>query len=309
MDYYQEGGASMKFQGLLCATLIGFSAAAWADTIHLNTGVSVDGIVTERPDGLYELRVGERTVIYRPSEVRSIERNERTGIMDREEAKARWDAMRKELEEKTGLNVEQRNRVDAILSELRRDGAARVRAREQLVDLSTEINVHQYLTTLLGESTPTLMPWLLEALVIIEPRQTLPILRDHLDHPHYGVRLKVIELLADAGDAASTPQIARGLADDKLEVRIATAYSLARLQARETTPALIESMKHADLRMSNASRDALHAMWQSELDGERKTTVDEWTAFFRSHSSKVNGPIQLAALKPLVLPEYELVLE
>jgi len=299
----------MKWNVVLAFALAGVAATAGADTLYLNTGVSIDGIVTERSDGLYEVRIGDRTVVYRPSEVRSVERNDRTGTFDREAAEARWEAQRRELEERTGLNVEQRRRVDALLAQLRRDGAARVRARDQIVALADEINVQRYLEVLLGESAPTLKPWLLDALFIIAPQQTLPVLREHLKDNHYATRVKAIELLGDAGDRASAGQIARGLADAKIEVRLAAAVGLAQINAREATPALIESMKHADIRVSNSSRDALNALWHDRLGGERLTTVDEWNDFYRRHGSDIASPIRLASLEPLIQPEYELVIE
>lgn len=300
----------MKHSLLASALMVMTGAViAQADTLYLNNGASVDGIVSERADGLYQVRIGERTVVYRPTEVRSIEPNDKDGTFDREAAAARWEAARKELQEETGLNAEQRARVDELLAQLGQEGAARIRARETLVELSRDIPVLQYLKVLSGESSPTLKPWLLEAMMLIAPQETLPLVRDALDDPYWSTRVKIIELLSEAGDKASIPQIARGLADNQIEVRIAAVYGLARLGAKESTPALIESLAHADLRMTNASRDALRALWRNELDEQRLTTVDEWNAFYAQHSESIAAPIQLAALEPLVDPEYQVSLE
>jgi HEAT repeat protein len=121
---------------------------------------------------------------------------------------------------------------------------------------------------------------------------------------YFGVRAMALDLLGRAAPPGSVPLVARGLVDHKPEVRIAAAYAIASLGARETTPALIGQLSHADQRVSNAARDALASLWEERLGDQKPATVDEWSAFWSAQT--VSGaPIALDTLEPLIAPEDE----
>jgi hypothetical protein len=89
-------------------------------------------------------------------------------------------------------------------------------------------------------------------------------------------------------------------------VQIGAIYALAKLGVREATPALIDLLPHLDLRVSNASKEALQALWADALPDPRPSTVDEWKAFWNSRE-KSGTPIELAALESLTDPTEEIV--
>jgi len=85
------------------------------------------------------------------------------------------------------------------------------------------------------------------------------------------------------------------------------AYALANLGAKQASPALIDGLKHPDLRVNNASREALQALWKNEVGDQKLTTPEEWTAFWQAHAGTVSSVIETSALTPLVDPEVPFV--
>jgi hypothetical protein len=85
------------------------------------------------------------------------------------------------------------------------------------------------------------------------------------------------------------------------------AYALANLGAKQASPALIDGLKHPDLRVNNASRESLQALWKDELGDQKPGTTEEWTAFWQAHAGSVSSPIETSALTPLADPEVPFV--
>lgn len=289
--------------------LAGCSAAGniAADTIYLQNGVQFDGIVTQQPDGTFRVQAGSRTLVYRESEIKRVEKNDRTGHLDKDAIKARWIERDKELTGLTGLNAEQRRRVDALLARLAGAETNEIIAvRESLIAMQKEIDVMRYLEYQLPDMSYILLPQVLDIICYIDAGRALKPLRRATQHAFFAVREKSLELLGRLRDRDSTPLIARGLVDESLAVRIAAAYALANVGAIEGTPALIESLKHPDMRVANASRESLEALWQYKIDDPKPRTVEEWTAFWNVHGTGVAAPILLENLKPLIEPGTEL---
>ncbi len=293
-------------QGILWSGLVLTLCAgtAAADTIHLNNGVSVDGTVKQR-DGYIEVDAGGRKVFYRDNEIASIEKNEKTGKIDLAERYAYWQTEEEEMLRKTGLTAEQRRRVGELIDELPKDPATRMAAREKLMALQSEMNVYRYLAFLLPHASHFQVPALLEAMAYLDSSQAIQVLRAATQNNYFEARAKAIELLGGLTHKASVDLISRGLADDKTEVQIQAAYALARIGAQEATPALIDLLKHPDLRVSNASRESLRALWPDQLGDGSQMSVDEWTAIWKGNEASVSGRIQLALLQPLVVAEEE----
>lgn len=291
---------------LLIAGVV-IAAPAIGDTVYLKNGVQFDGVVTPVPDqpGLYQVAAGERSLIYRESEIDKIEKNERTGRLDREALLARWQEKSEQLNQETGLTTEQRRMVRGLMFELKSDSIPqRLAVREKLIGLQAQFDVYGYLVTLYPELSNLLAPNVLEALFYLDPIRCTKLLQESATSNYFGKRAMALELIGRANDRNSIELVVRGLADHKHEVKIAAAYVLAALGVREATPALIEILTHPDQRVANACREALLALWAESLGDTRPGTVDEWKAFW-SQQSTTGTPVVLANLEPLSLPENE----
>jgi sRNA-binding regulator protein Hfq len=291
----------------LCFVLLaGLYFNAAADTIYLNNGVRFDGVVTQLPDGNYRVNVGERVLIYRAEEIDRIEQNDRTGHFNWSDARERWAKQDAELQELTGLNAEQRKRVRELLYDLQiTEDSRRMVARDELLAMQTQIDIFPYLQFRLDEVSHRLSPWVLEAMYYISPQRALPHLRRNTEHVFYGTRQKAIELLGRMEHTESAPLIARGLVDHNFDVRAEAALSLARLSARYATPALIETMIHPDMRVSQAAHQALQTLWHASLGESTPQTVNEWNDVWEQHSSTYDNPLELSTLTSFILPEHE----
>jgi hypothetical protein len=282
------------------------AGVAAADTLHLTTGVVVDGVTEQGPDNTLIVKIGDHTMIYRAEEVADLEKNAKTGELDEEALKAAWAAKDKELKDKTGLNVEQRTQVEALITELASPEEARFLAgRDGLVALQKEMDVFRYLSYLMPQSSPVLSGRMLETLVRIDAARARDIVRESAKHVYFGTRAKAIELIGLSGDREGAGLVCRGLVDHSMDVRVAAEYALANLGIKEASLALIECLKSPDMRVGNAGRAALEALWKADLVEPKPHTVDEWTAFYEAHGKGLPTPIKLDAQEPLIPPEIE----
>ena len=288
----------VSLAGVLCA------GGAVADTIFLKNGVSVDGVIKQR-EGYIEVKAGDRTVVYRDSEIARIEQNAKTGKQDLGELAARWELEEAEMVKKTGLDALQRRRVRELVGELTKDATSRMAAREKLVAMQSEADVFRYLRFLIPDASHYQVPHIFEAMFYLDSNRAVKEIRIGTQHNYFEARAKAIELLGGIAHKESVPLMARGLADEKFEVKIQAAYALARTGVKGATPALIEMLKHPDLRVGNASRESLAALWAEVVGDEAPKTVEAWTKIWEAHQEGVSGRIQLASLQPLVLPEEE----
>jgi hypothetical protein len=291
---------------VLCLGAAAMTAPGHADTLYLQGGITVDGVVKVRPDGVYEVNTAGRTVFYRPEEVERHETNDKTGHLDMDAVKAGVQARLAELERETGLTAEQRARVNDFLNRLESGTAStRLDARDRLVAMNQEISIVRYLKTLFDQ---LITPSLLEAIYYVSPSECVPELERGVMHSNYLCRAKAIDLLALMVHRPSAPLVARGLADHKLEVKLSAAYALAKLGERAASPALVELKGQPDVKLANASQEALQALWASELPqgGAVPKTVSEWNAFLEGRS--IDGAFGLASLEPLIMPEEEFII-
>lgn len=297
---------SWKLRVCLVATLM--IGAAGADTVFLKNGVEFDGVVTpvpENPD-LFRVTAGKRSLTYRTSEIDRIEKNDKTGIETKEDILARWEERDRQLTEETGLTAEQRRLVRELMLELVTDNASRrLAVREKLVALQSEFDVFRYLAYEFPTESILIAPSLLEVMVHVDAGRAVEVLLQAAQSNFAGTRAMALELLGRLGQSAHKDLIAQGLADHKQEVQLAAIYALASLNVREATPALIGLLAHLDLRVSNASKEALRALWADSLPDPRPSTVDEWTAFWNSRE-KSGTPIVLSDLEPLTDPAAEI---
>ena len=299
----------IRFLAFGFALLIVAGSPTAADTFHMTNGVSFDGVVLqENPDGTMKVQAGSNVLVYRKIEIEQVEKNDKTGKFDKEAALAEWAKEDAALTEATGLNAAQRAQVKALLFKLMRgEDTERLGARERLVALQGDMDVFRYLAYELPGMAYTAFPYVLDAMFIIDPGRTLPHLRESVINHAPAARAKAIELLGKARDLTSLLLVARGLVDPGEEVRIMAAYALANLGAKQASPALIDGLKHPDLRVNNASRESLQALWKDELGDQKLATIEEWTAFWQAHAGSVSSPIETSALTPLVDPEVPFV--
>jgi len=288
----------------LAVLVFGLAACAAADTIYLNNGVRFDGVVRERPDGNYLVDAGGRKIIYRAAEVARIEQNNRTGAFDKEAARRRWAERDAELTELTGLTTDQRRRVEALMFELRTPHPGdRQRIRERLAAMQAEVDIVPFLAMRLRELSHRFSPWVLETIVILDPRRSRDYAREYMTHTHAGTRATAIELAGRLGDAESAGAMARGLVDHAAEVRIAAAYALAAVKARNASPALLQLLEDPDMKVINAARSALKLLYQDETEGRSLLTLEEWRGFYDSLTPRPEGTFALEGLEPLI-PEH-----
>ena len=296
----------MAKMSMAAAVMVVLATAVAADTVYLNTGVRIDALVTERPDGFYTVKAGSNTLIMRPGEIKRIEKNGKTGAFDKEAALARWAVRDAELTQLTGLTADQRRKVKALMFKLQDSSEAeRMAARDTLVVMQQEMDVFPYLAWQFPQLSHRLSPWVLEAMFYVDVTRGLKYLREGAAHSYAGTRAKAIELMGRFGDRESAPLIARGLLDHDMDVQIQAAYALVRIGAKEATPALIETLKHPDLRVSNLSRGALTALWSAAIGDEEPRTVSDFTAIWEANKDGVGSPLQFAKLEPLIAPQDE----
>tara|TARA_R110001592_G_scaffold117322_3_gene319258 strand:+ start:410 stop:1333 length:924 start_codon:yes stop_codon:yes gene_type:complete len=294
--------------GLVLACALAAMVPAQADTIYLKNGVRFDGVATPVPDqeGIFKVSAGDRQLIYRDSEIDRIEKNQRTGHLDKQALVARWEERNKKLTEETGLTADQRRLVRGLVFELKsEDGSVFISVKDKLQALQSEFDVYGYLLTIYPELSPLLSPNVLRVMAYLDPARSVPLLQEGAEKNYFPVRVISIEMLGRLRHQDSVPILARGLVDFSYPVQISAAYALASMGVRQATPALISLLTSADLRVTNASRESLNVLWAEQLGDKKPISVTEWTEFYSAQTNP-GAPIQLAELAPLSSEEDEI---
>ncbi|MGC8844214.1 MAG: HEAT repeat domain-containing protein [Candidatus Hydrogenedens sp.] len=263
------------------------------DTFTLKSGITFDGqIVDESADGIYTIQVGKKIFKYTKDEIANIQKNDKTGEINLDEAKKEWEEKDKLLTEKTGLNKDQRAQVEALISRIQwGEEVDRVTAKNGLLELQKTMDIFPYLEYYLPSYSPTITPHILEILYKINKDKTIKILRDKILDSAPTVRGKAIELLAIAKDTESYNLIIRGLVDPDIDVCIITNYAIAHVGLKSVTPVLIENLSHPEPRIANSSKEALNNLWKIELNNKKIDNIEEWKSFWEQHKNEVSGPI------------------
>lgn len=177
---------------------VALTTRAAADSIYLKSGVRIDGEIVKELDGVITLRVGDREVAYRSDSVVRQEKNDRTGVADREELAKRLARREAELREKTGLTREQRDRVKELMWDLQSPVEKTSRAAEdELVALGEEWDLVRYFNYHLPSLSPRFVSGVLRVLARLDGKRALPIIRRHVEDPDPASRETA--LLACAG--------------------------------------------------------------------------------------------------------------
>ncbi len=294
-----------KLLGILLTVTLGCHAA-FADTIHMKNGIQITGVVEEQTGERVKVRIGKRTTTLRASEIRRIDKNEKTGVFDRKKAEEAARLRNLELQQETGLTAAERTEVRKALDMLILPKASdRERGIAKLVALAKRMNVFRYLEHSLPSMLPYHVPGVLQAMARIDPERTKPHVRSEVFNVDTKARAAALILIGELRDWDSSPMLLRGLKDHRPEVRCAAAQALGTLRVREATPALIESLPSPDVRCQNAMRSALKSIWSSEEHAVSFSTISEWQTFWAQNKSSVSSTFQLASVTPLVAPGTE----
>jgi hypothetical protein len=281
---------------VLCAAVVMTSGA---DTIHLKTGVAVDGVIKDEDSVRYVVQVGKREVSFRKDQVVKIEQNEKTGLLDVQ--KLREEAQRKaeELFQKTGVTPAQRIEINSVKEGLiDPESEQYAEAKRRLVAMAEEMAVFDYFENLLESISPRFAPALMDVMAEIDPQRVKPVLRRHATDISADNREMVMRLMGRTRDQESAKFLARGMLDHVDEVRIAAAESLAVLRVKDATPALLENINHVNRRVANAALAALQKTWGTEDNPEAVRSVEEW----QTVALQAPGAWTMASLEPLVEP-------
>lgn len=296
----------MQTTRILCMALplVASCFTSGADTITLTHGGIVEGIVKDKGDGVLEVNAGGNVVFLRADEVAQIEKNDRDGTLNMDEVKAQVAEELARMEQETGLTLEQRERVDALLNQMQSGSPAeQLEARERLVKLNQEFSIVRYLEYWFRSLVSTA---LLEAIYYVAPAEAVDNLQYGVSYTNQECRSKAIDLLATMGHADSAELIARGLADHSIDVRLSAVYALAKLGVKKASTAFTELMAQPDIKVSNASQQALEALWAAELNGQpAPKSVTEWNDFLSKQG--FGGGFSLGSLEPLITKEEEFI--
>ena len=281
---------------VLCSLFLSFifiCIFSFADTFTLKNGITFDGkIIEESSNGIYTIQVGKKIFKYTKDEIANIEKNDKTGEINLDDAQKEWEQKDKLLTEKTGLNKEQRAAVEALISKIQwGEEVDRVTAKNSLLELQKTMDIFPYLEYYLPSYSPTTTPYILEILFKINKDKTIKILREKILDSAPTVRGKAIELMAIAKDIESYPLIIRGLVDPDTDVCIITNYAIAHIGLKSVTPVLIENLNHPEPRIANSSKEALNNLWKAELNNKKIDSLEEWKSFWEQHKNEVTEPI------------------
>lgn len=286
----------------IIAVFIGVVAGmAAADTIHLRNGVRIDGKIINQDDTRVVVDAGGRRTTLRVQEIARIEKNDRTGRLDRASLEKTINERNAELLEKTGLDAAQRRRVDEQVWRLpRADDQTYIEIKRILVGMGREVDLFGYFEYRLPGLLPRFVPGVLDVAVELDPTRARPLVRAQAFNVDTACRAKALELLAAMNDHRSADLFVRGLKDHAPEVRMIAADALGTLGVRQATPALIELLRDPNLRVSNAARIALSRLWSERDNPIDYVSPDEWKELWSKHSGTFNEPVNWETIEPLV---------
>jgi hypothetical protein len=300
----KENALMLRISGILtAAALLAVGLPAAADTVHMKNGVQIDGVVLQQTAEKIVLDVDGRRVIVRAGEVRSIEKNDKTGALDRQKIIEEARLRDQRLTRITGLNGKQRTEVKNLMGGfLSNSDHERMETRQTLIAMAAEMDIFRFLDHCLPGLLPRYVPDTMTVMAELNPGRAKLAIRDELDNPDAACRARALELLGELLDVNHAEQMARGLLDHDPEVRAAAAIALARVNARKATPLLLDGLDDASPRARNACRLALERLWADSGGGEELTDAAAWRSFWERNTSKAPGSWTTARLDPLVEP-------
>jgi hypothetical protein len=294
----------------LSCLLIGFTQQSSGDTITLPDGSTMDGVVKEINANCVALTVGENTMEFQRTEIKSFEKNEKRGDPSKPLVLPSVQKWQEKLNEDTGLTMEQRDRVVAMVDALykAKEADERQRAENDLIALNKTFNAAKFIKASLdGRSTMGRRMENLDALTVLEPSTAISYIEKGLVNPYPGMRVLCIRLYttvlhkqSEKIDRGALTYLARGLIDFDPDVQFAAGTALAKYGDKPVTPVLLAKLDDADTRIRNIANDALVKIWEvnnvATPPEERKAF---WHNYWTTNGSKVKDPLDPAKLQPL----------
>lgn len=269
---------------------------ATADTVHLQSGVSLDGKLEEINEHAVALVTPNGRMVFQRNTIERIEENDRQGNADAASPTPMAKLHEERLYRITGLNAEQRALVRQLIEPLRlADSPRRKAAIEALVAYGAENPIYDFIEHQLKFMSQRFAPDLLTVLVALDEERALPLVRARVEDVFTQVRERAIELLVQTEGKGAVRLIARGAIDYHADVRIRALSALGKLDARRATPVLLHGLNSGDRRIANAARRALEDIWNAEHEEET-----EWSSFWESRRDSLTNPLQPEELDPLV---------
>jgi hypothetical protein len=294
------------FKFLMVFAVVSLSGAwAFADTVLMKDNQTYDGKVISNSGGLIRMQAGDHEVVLPAADVANVEINEKRGKTANYEEIERLAAERdRELTEKTGLDAQKRAAVDEMLQYFfSGDEAATQSSKRMLLEMAKKDSPYRYLQMRLPEIVHTKVAPLLEVMFRMNPGDMRETLRQYAVSTSETARAESLRCLLTLKDKSTLELMKRGMADEDPGVRIAAAQGVEALGARVATPVLLKALKGADLRVQNASREALSSLWtepgQPPLNFLKNSG---WEEFWKSKAAGVPGAWNPDTIEPLVPP-------
>lgn len=302
----------MKYTAKLTALFLClFTISAFADTVHLKSGIKINGkIVKTTVEGNVVVEVQGRTMTYRGKDIVQTEVNSNYGEINYEKIRERAAKRQERLTEETGYGPELRKEMDELIwGLLRADYGRRMQTYEALKALHLKHNILPYLEYTLPQISQMLSPWVLEAMFFIDKKASKNTVVKYATDSYYGNRAMVMQLLTGLDEVDNRLQIiVRGLKDHKKEVVLAAIKGVALVSGgRDYTPALLELMRDSDIRVQHTAKEALKAIWFPGAEAQPPATREAWNAWWVENREKVPGAKSLDTIEPLILPDDEFV--
>jgi len=290
---------------VLFAAVLAARVGTLADTVTMKDHVTYDGKVISNKDGLVRMQSGDRELCLPAADVEKVETNDKQGQAVNYAEVERLAAERdKELVAKTGLDVQDRDAVDAMLRDFfLMDEMTAKRARRALLDMAKTKNPYRYLEMQWRDFLPSKLSPLFEVMFELKPEGMREILKETVSSSSEATRATSLELLGRLKDRSALESMRRGLADEYPEVRIAAVHALSALGVREATPSLLEALKAGDPRVQNAARSALSTLWtEANQPSLEFSEFADWSKFWKAKAGEVPGAWDPKSIEPLVPP-------
>jgi hypothetical protein len=286
-----------------------FGFAATADTLYLKNGARVNGQVVKKEDGSYNFVVEGRKMMYRASEVISHEENSLTGSEYKTRAQERKVEREKKAYQKTGLTAEQRAEIMRIIRLFNSNNVEVVHKHEkELIALGRKMNILPYLGSILPSLTQSTYPPTLNVFSVLAPKSTTAnALAAAAEHPAAVIRQHAITMMANVNDPKLTKIAIRGLVDPDQNVQLAAVNTVGTLRIQAASPALIELLDRKWMSAGKSIQQSLEMMWAESSQVPSNGKSGDWKEFWDQNKTKVQKPIRLSDLTPLINTDEEYV--
>jgi hypothetical protein len=278
---------------LVTMVALAMTAHAVADTIYLKSGVKLDGKVVFQDENTVRIDIGGKERTFPASTVGKIEENEKTGHFDPKQALEDAKERLAKLDAETGLTADQRRVVKSLMWDLQStDEAVHEQAKKNLVNFhNNTAPLHQYFAWWLPGLSPRFVPGVLEILAEISPEKAVQLAAEHVEDLHPRSRAMALTVLGIQPNEERIQLLARGMADESFEVRIAAARALGNAKEPAATPLLLEALRAGDPRLVSVTQRALQTIWGDDHQTGELSSHDDWAEFGTAKNAAYPNPL------------------